>query len=178
MGLPKFLRRVPLPAGLSSVMERDETVLSIADLEDGQLAVTRFGIWHLPNDGSAVELADRIGWETLSKAHWDGKVLGLKIADVLGELGGAQWIQDRPRRRFAVVEPRKVTDIIHTRTRAAIVSSLHFDVPGGGGWLVLRKVPGRDGLVPQVRLDPGTDPGPEDVAATVAELVQAILSDR
>jgi hypothetical protein len=34
----------------------------------------------------------------------------------------------------------------------------HRELPGGGAWFVQRSVPGRDGLLLQVRADPGTDP--------------------
>ncbi|RIJ67779.1 hypothetical protein D1871_22700 [Nakamurella silvestris] len=171
MKMPRFLRRVPVPGQIRPVLETDETVLSIAEVESGQLAVTRYGIWFLPADEVVLDRTDRIGWETVSKAHWDGKVLGLTIADVVGTLGGAEYLADRPRRRFVMVEPRKVTDIIHTRTRAGIVSSTHHALPGGSGWVVLRKIPGRDGLVPQVRLDPGTPAEGPEIEAAVAELV-------
>jgi hypothetical protein len=50
-----------------------------------------------------------------------------------------------------------VPEIVHTRVTGSIRSRHYRDLPGGGAWFVQRKVPGRDGVVLQVRADPGTD---------------------
>jgi len=43
-------------------------------------------------------------------------------------------------------------------------------LPGGGAWFVQRSVAGVDGIVLQVRVDPGTEADVvSDVAASVAE---------
>lgn len=172
MGLLRRFTRLPVPPELRQVLAADETLLSVAEVEGGRLGVTRYGVWVLTDDAAP----ERIGWETVSKAHWDGSRLGLTVSETLGELGGAQLIRDLPRRVFTVLEPRKVTDIVHTRTRAGIVSSEHHDLGDGGGWLVLRRTPGRDGLTAQIRLDLGTDP--TGLGEPVSELVQAALGDR
>jgi hypothetical protein len=46
---------------------------------------------------------------------------------------------------------------VHRRVTGSIRSTQHRELPGGGAWFVQRKVPGRDGIVLQVRADPGTD---------------------
>ena len=54
--------------------------------------------------------------------------------------------------------PGRVPEAVHARVdRARSGRRHHRDLPGGGAWFVQRKVPGRDGMVLQVRADPGTD---------------------
>src|SRR5690606_4657704 len=98
-------------------------------------------------------------------------VLQLTVADSIGELGGAQWLLDRAPVSYRISRPRRVTDIISARVRAGIVLAEHRELPGGGGWIVQRRVPGTDGLSPQVRLDPGTDPDGVGLAEAVAAAV-------
>ena len=73
-------------------------------------------------------------------------------------------------RRWVLTDPGRVPEQLRERVTRSIRTSQHRDVPGGGAWFVQRKVPGRDGVVLQVRPDPGT---PVDavrpVAAEVAE---------
>jgi hypothetical protein len=57
-----------------------------------------------------------------------------------------------------------------------VASSRHLDFPGGGGWVVLRRVPGRDGLIRQVRLDPGADAGAPGFAAAVTAVADELAS--
>ena len=45
----------------------------------------------------------------------------------------------------------------HRAATGSIKSRHHRDLPGGGAWFVQRAVAGRDGVVLQVRADPGTD---------------------
>ena len=61
-------------------------------------------------------------------------------------------------------------EAVHARVTGSIRSRHHRDLPGGGAWFVQRKVPGRDGIVLQVRADPGTD---TDVVRQVARDVAA-----
>jgi hypothetical protein len=48
---------------------------------------------------------------------------------------------------------------VRDRVTGTIRSSQRCELPGGGAWLVQRRVPGQDGVVLQVRADPGTAPG-------------------
>ena len=72
-------------------------------------------------------------------------------------------IADLPPQRLRLAEPGRVPEMVHARVEGSINSRHHRDLPGGGAWFVQRKVPGRDGIVMQVRADPGTD---EAAAAT------------
>src|SRR5206468_1219478 len=71
--------------------------------------------------------------------------------------GLAVLLEDLPAMRFALAEPGRLPQIVHARVTGSIKARHHHDLPGGGAWFVQRKVPGRDGLVLQVRPDPGTD---------------------
>jgi hypothetical protein len=62
-----------------------------------------------------------------------------------------------------------VPELVRTRITRSIHSSQHQKLPGGGAWFVQRKVPGRDGVVLQVRPDPGTDRS--TVRAVTAEIM-------
>jgi hypothetical protein len=64
---------------------------------------------------------------------------------------------DRPVRRLRLTEPGRVPEVVQQRVTDSIRTRHHRDLPGGGAWFVQRKVPGRDGIVLQVRPDPGTE---------------------
>ena len=85
-----------------------------------------------------------------------------------GGPGRAVLLADLPPVRFALAEPGKVPEAVHARVTGSIRSRHHRELPGGGAWFVQRKVPGVDGIVLQVRPDPGADP--ELVAALAAEV--------
>jgi hypothetical protein len=50
-----------------------------------------------------------------------------------------------------------VPETVHRRVTGSIKTRHHRDLPGGGAWFVQRTVAGRDGILLQVRADPGTD---------------------
>jgi hypothetical protein len=60
-----------------------------------------------------------------------------------------------------------VPELVHQRVTGSIRTRHHRDLPGGGAWFVQRRVAGRDGVVLQVRPDPGTD----------LDLVRALAAD-
>jgi hypothetical protein len=138
-------------------------VLAVAALtEDGHLVVTSRGLW-LP-DGR------RVGWHLVSRAAWKGGALTLVEAEEVGTVGDAvTLLADRPPRRLRLADPGRVPEVVHARVEGSIRSRHHRELPGGGAWFVQRKVPGRDGVVLQVRPDAGTDAAlVEQVAAEVA----------
>ncbi|WP_111765384.1 hypothetical protein [Nakamurella deserti] len=148
-----FRKRPAPPAALTAALAPGEEILASAqEAAGGWLAVTRFGIWKLPVD-AAPKL---VPWTLISKVSWQAPILHVVRADVVGELAGAELIVDRHPYNYEIAEPGKLTDTIHARVRSGIISSTHHDFPGGGGWVVVRRVPGRDGPTVQVRLDPGT----------------------
>ena len=66
-------------------------------------------------------------------------------------------LADLPPRRLRLADPGRVPETVHARVEGSIRSRHRRDLPGGGAWFVQRKVPGCDGIVLQVRPDPGTD---------------------
>lgn len=154
-----------LPPGFASRLEASENVLAVADLRGGgHLVATSLGLW-LPEG----EDAHRAGWHLISKATWSNGALTVVVADEVGTAGGAVLLTDRAPRRFVLAEPRKVPQVVHARVTGSIRSRHHKELPGGGAWFVQRRVPGRDGVVLQVRPDPGTDVQVvADLAAEVA----------
>jgi hypothetical protein len=160
-----------LPAGSTGRLEPDERVLATARTVDGaHLVGTSWGLW-VPDAGGV----RRVGWHLVSRATWrDGAFAFVEAVEAVEreEADGAVVLVDRPVRRFRLVEPGTLPEVVHARVEGSIRSRHHRDLPGGGAWFVQRKVAGRDGTVLQVRPDPGTDPA---VAAQVAADVAKAL---
>jgi hypothetical protein len=117
------------------------------------------------------EAARRIGWELVARARLTARVLSVIPTRVVGSLpGGVDVLLDEPELVFALATRSGLTDVVHQRVRRSVAASRHLPYPGAGGWVVLRRVPGRDGLTRQVRLDPGADPDVPGFAAAVVAL--------
>lgn len=156
--LKKLLGRDELPAGLTAHLDADEHVLASAALTGGgHVVATSMGLWLV--DGATVEGSDprRIGWHLVSKATWGNGAIALVEARESDDLGGAVLIEDLSVVRLRLAVPGRLPHLVHERVEASIRSRHHRDLPGGGAWFVQRKVPGRGGVVLQVRPDPGTD---------------------
>lgn len=166
----RLLRRVPVPARAVTTLATGEEVLAVATLQAGHLVATRLGLWTPGPDGPA-----RLPWHLVSKAGWQGGTLTLTVARVTGEAGRAVLLADAERRRYALAEPGRVPQVVQERVTASIRSAHHRALPGGGAWFVQRRVAGVDGVVLQVRADPGTD---QRVVADVAAAVAAQLPGR
>ncbi|MQA14812.1 MAG: hypothetical protein GEV09_11730 [Pseudonocardiaceae bacterium] len=163
-----MLRAPDLPEGFAGRLDPGEDVLAVGTLaRQGYLVLTQLGVW-VP-EGDDVR---RIGWHWVSKAVWDRTALLLTEAVSDGEAGDAVLLADLPPRRFPLTEPGKVPEVVQARVTGSIKSSQHRELPGGGAWFVQRKVPGRDGVLLQVRPDPGTE---RAAVATVASEVAARL---
>jgi hypothetical protein len=163
------------PPGFTGTLEAHESVASVAELRTGgHLVATSLGLWVPADQG-----ARRIGWHLLSKVTWsDGELVVIEADEVgtVGEAGEAVLLADRAPRRYALVDPGKLPQAVHRRVTGSIRSRHHRDLPGGGAWFVQRKVPGRDGIVLQVRADPGTDGDSVRVlAAEVAAKIREAL---
>lgn len=156
--------RRPLPADV--VLDAEEIVLGRATMsadngaEGGEVVATSRGLW-LPDVG-------RIGWHLISRVTWSSDTLGLVVAHETGTVDGVVLLADEPVRRVRLAEPGKVPEIVHRRVEESIKSRHRRELPGGGAWFVQRAVPGRDGIVLQVRPDPGTDD------AAVAQVAGAV----
>jgi hypothetical protein len=162
----RLLRRltaVPeLPAGFAGTLEHAEWVVTMGELAGGgHLVLTQLGMW-VPEGAQA----RRVGWHLVSKAVWDRSALVVTEAVSTGTAGEAVLLSDLPPRRFALVQAGKVPEVVRGRVTSSIRSSQYCELPGGGAWLVQRRVPGHDGVVLQVRADPGTDPAAVDAMAS------------
>jgi hypothetical protein len=168
--LPNLLRKLAgrdgLPEGFAGTLDADERVLGVATLVGGDrhLVATSVGVWLPTEDGTR-----RVGWHLVSKAAWQGGSLVLTEAAEAAEIEGAVLLADRPPVRFRIAEPGRLPEAVHARVEGSIRSRHHRELPGGGAWFVQRKIAGRDGMVLQVRPDPGTDPDAvRSVAGSVA----------
>ncbi|WP_164860639.1 hypothetical protein [Rhodococcus sp. X156] len=163
--LDRLLHRVPVPEGSVGTLEAQEEVLVAAPLREGHLVATRLGLW-VPGDAGP----RRLDWHLVSKATWDGAALELVVAEVTGQAGRAVLLADAERHSYALERPGKLPQVVQQRVTSSIRSTHHKALPGGGAWFVQRAVPGRDGVVLQVRVDRGTDAEVvADIAASVAE---------
>jgi hypothetical protein len=158
---------------------RDEHMLALAPLVTGGVAVvTRYGIYLQAGDAAE---AERVPWHLVSKARLDAGTLSLTVADEIGVLpGGAVLLRDRVPIEVRPERRNKLTDVVHTRVRGSVVGSQRLAIDGATGWLVLRSVAGRDGLVVQFRLDPGSSaqvPGLDDAVTSSAQRL-AVMSGR
>lgn len=166
-------RRRALPAQLRAVLDKDEHVQVLADCLDGKvLAASRFGLWVVEQDK-----ASRLGWELIAKARLTARVLAVIPTQVVDEFpDGTQVLVDEASREYTLAGRSGLTDVVHTRVRRSVAASRYLKFPGGGGWVVLRRIPGRDGLTRQVRLDSGADPGAPGFFAAVANIADDLAA--
>jgi len=176
----RWWRRRALPEVLRSALNQDERIAVTAACGDGQLlAVSRFGLWVVADPGAPTGQARRIGWELIARARLAARVLSVIPTRVVDHFpDGTNVLVDDPELVFGLATRSGLTDVVHNRVRRSVVASRHLPFPGAGGWVVLRRVPGRNGLTRQVRLDPGADvavPGFASAVVAVAdELAGAI----
>jgi len=166
-------RRPVLPPQLTTALDPEERIQGTADLVDGRiLAASRFGLW-VVDDGAA----SRLGWELVAKATLTGQVLSIIPTTVVDELAdGTLVLLDEQALEYTLVGRSRLTDAVHARVRRSVAASRYLPYPGAGGWVVLRRIPGRDGLSRQVRLDPGADARAIGFAGAVAAVADELAS--
>jgi len=197
-GTGRWWRRRALPEVLGSALDRDERIAVTATCEDGRLlAVSRFGLWVVSGPATSAARADRIGWELIARARLAARVLSVIPTRVVGRLAGepdgadgavdglvdglVDVLVDEAELTFGLSARSGLTDQVHSRVRRSVAASRHLPYPGAGGWVVLRRVPGRNGLTRQVRLDPGADvdvPGFADAVLAVADGLAETMPSR
>ncbi|MET0234666.1 MAG: hypothetical protein ABW224_08530 [Kibdelosporangium sp.] len=160
-----------VPEDFEGTLDDGEYVLASSPVKSGgHLVATSHGLW-LPG-------SRRVGWHLISKATWGGGALVLIEATEATQAGAAVVLTDLPPVRFVLTEAGKLPDIVHTRVTKSISSRHRQELPGGGAWFVQRKVPGQDGIVLQVRPDPGTDEAAvRRVAAEVATKLRSLSTE-
>ena len=152
-------------AEFTGIFHPGERIVTMGELAGGgHLVLTQLGLW-VP-EGAETR---RIGWHLVSKAVWDRRALVVTEASSTATAGDAVLLSDLPPRCFVLARPGIVPEVVRERVTNSIRSSEHRELPGGGAWFVQRRIPGRDGVVLQVRADPGTEPGAlERMASEVA----------
>ncbi|QFZ17325.1 hypothetical protein [Saccharothrix syringae] len=165
MGLFRRLFGSGAPEGFTGELEPEEHVLASAAVGTSWLVATSHGLW-LPGPR-------RVGWHLVSKATWTGGALAVVEAVEDGAAGEAVLLRDLPPQRFPLESPGRVPQVVHERVTGSIRSRHRNEVPGA--WFLQRKVAGRDGVVLQVRPDPGADVAAlRDIAASVAEKLRGV----
>lgn len=165
-----FGRRTKVPPIIAQATVAAERPLVAAPAADDiMLAASRFGLWVAENGA-----AERWDWAVISKASLRDRRLSVTRADQLDTWEAADWpdgiavLRDRPTRPFHLLDGSGITDVVHTRVRRSVAAAR--EVPGLG-WVVLRRIAGRDGLHPQIRLDPGVlETGPVHLDTAVRVL--------
>ncbi len=177
----KLLGRDEVPAGFTGRLDADEHVLGYAALAGGgHVVVSTMGLWLPGGERPDWQL---ISWHLVSRASWQNGAIALVQAREVEVVAGAVLIEDLPVQRLRLTDPGRVPEIVHTRVTGSIKSRHHRELPvsadarsggttNGGAWFVQRKVPGRDGIVLQVRPDPGTDDAA--VRQVAGEVAQAL----
>ena len=197
-----FRRSPALPPALTAALGAQEDLQAVATCTDGTLlAVSRFGLWIVPGGSSDLTGGaetptttpdgaepERLSWHHISKARLAARVLTVTSArpigtyEAFGHPDGLVVLADEPERFYPLSVRSGLTDAVHTRVRRSVAASRRLDWNGAGGWVVLRRVPGQDGLTPQLRVDPGVDPqtpGLRAAAAAVAtELAAAPVEEQ
>ncbi|AUS80079.1 hypothetical protein C1701_19010 [Actinoalloteichus sp. AHMU CJ021] len=162
--------REPVPDGFEGTLEGDERVLASASTGlGGVVLATQLGLW-LPD----VEVGHRrVGWHLVSKATWRDGVLTVVESVAEEPAEDVQVLTDQAPRRYALEQPGRLPEIVHKRVTGSIQSRHHRELPGGGAWFVQRRIPGRTGVLLQVRPEPGTDGGAvTEVATAVAAQIR------
>jgi hypothetical protein len=165
-------RRLFGPTVPDEIRERlatDEHVLAATPTgTGGHVAVSALGLWVPDADG-----ARRIGWDRISKAVWRGDALAVTEAEIADRAGDAVVLRDLEPVRHVLPKPGRIPYLVRQRVEGSIRSRYRKELPGGGAWFVVRKLPGVDGVVLQVRPDPGTEP---EVVRSIAEEAAAKLA--
>ena len=168
-------RRPASPPELTAGFAAEEFALAVTPTQGtGWLAATRLGLWVY-----ADAVAVRWGWESISRVVLRDRTLAVTVAalDSVWPDGTAVLV-DRAPREFGLPGPARLTDVVNVRVRRSVAASAYLSWPGAGGWVVLRRVPGRDGLLSQVRMDAGADADAPGFATAVAQRLAALSPSR
>lgn len=162
MGLLR--RRERPPADVVALLDRDERIVSWADVDDGTAVVaTSAGLWWPNTAGSR-----RISWHLIDKAVWRDGQLTVIEAEVADEV---LLVEKRPV-SVPICVARDLPPTVRKRIESTVVRSQVLPVDGGSARFVARRMPGMDGVNWFARLEDGTPDTPlvrEQIRARIAQ---------
>jgi hypothetical protein len=143
-----FHRRDEPPSDVLARLERDERLLSWADVEGGAVVLaTPLGLWWPAPDGQR-----RIGWHLIDKATWRDGRLTVTEAELVDDF----LLVDRAPVSAVLTRARDLPPTVRKRIEANVVRSVVQPITGGSARFVTRRVPGQDGVRWWARLEDGT----------------------
>lgn len=128
--------------------------------------------WTTTTDGAvvggtrdALYLPDRLPWEQVEAADWDGDSSMLRVREV------GSWGLPRAEHEFTLEEPGRLLQLVRERVTASVVLQRHVPVRGDRGVRVIaRRAPGRhEELTWVYEFDEGVDPEDPEVRRIAAE---------
>jgi hypothetical protein len=141
------------------------------DLESGERvlagAVDSAGDWHVGTD-RALHLGDgegwrRLPWERVDRAGFDDDTERLRVVEV------ADFGEPEPAYELALVEPRRLLELVRERVTASVLLSRNVPVAGSRGVkVVARRSPVGGPVEWSFVLDDGLQPDDPRVVAAVA----------
>ncbi len=154
-------RRIELPADVRARLrlQPGERVLAAADAGGGGWVVGTDRALHLPaGDGWQV-----LPWERVDRASWDRETERLVVIEV------ADFGEPEPQHLLALVEPRRLLDLVRDRVTSSVLLTRHVPVEGSRGFkVVARRSPTGQGEVDwSCWLDEDLDPADPAVRRAV-----------
>lgn len=140
--------------GMIASIDKDDRVVAWATTADDRYVVASVrGLWW-PLPGTDAAAMRRIPWELVDKAVWrdDDAVLLVVEAELVDDV----VLVDRSPAALRLQDPGGVPAEVKRRVEASVIRSEIVPVVGGQARIVARRVPGRDGLVWQARLEGST----------------------
>ena len=166
-----FRRPEVVPAEVRSrlVLEPGERVLAAAADTGGRWTVGTDRALHLSRGDEWLVLA----WERIDRARWDEASERLEVVEV------ADFGEPQPRHQLALLEPRRLLDLVRDRVTASVLLTRHVPVAGSRGLkVVARRSPVSDGEVDwSCWLDEGLDPADPAVRRAVDEGLAAARAE-
>ena len=146
--MPWLSRRAHPPASVMQQLDRDERVVSFADVEGGVVVAT--------HPGPLVAIPRRNASHRVGAGRQGGLATTARLTIIEADLIDDLLLVDRPPISARVVTPRDLPPTVRKRVESSVVRSEVYPVAGGAARFVGRRVPGRDGVAWWVRLEAGT----------------------
>jgi hypothetical protein len=160
---------VPADVRSGLALSPGERVLAAAADAEGRWTVGTDRALFVPAGDGWRQLA----WERIDRARWDEESERLEVVEV-ADFGAIQ-----PRHQLALVEPRRLLDLVRDRVTASVLLTRHVPVAGSRGLkVVARRSPVGDREVDwSCWLDDGLDPADPAVQRAVDEGLAAARAE-